>query len=27
VEKITASVYRAGQGKSEPLTQWIGVRE
>ena len=27
VEKITASVYRAGEGKSEPLTQWIGVRE
>jgi pyruvate ferredoxin oxidoreductase alpha subunit len=27
VEKITASVYRAGAGKSEPLTQWIGVRE
>jgi pyruvate ferredoxin oxidoreductase alpha subunit len=27
VEKITASVYRAAEGKSEPLTQWIGVRE
>jgi pyruvate ferredoxin oxidoreductase alpha subunit len=27
VEKITAAVYRAAQGKSEPLTQWIGLRE
>ena len=27
VEKITASVYRAAEGKSEPLTQWIGLRE
>jgi pyruvate ferredoxin oxidoreductase alpha subunit len=27
VEKITAAVFRAAQGKSEPLTQWIGLRE
>ncbi len=27
VEKITAAVYRAAEGKSEPLTQWIGLRE
>lgn len=27
VEKITAAIYRAAQGKSEPLTQWIGLRE
>jgi hypothetical protein len=27
VEKITASVYQAAQGKPQPLTQWIGVRE
>jgi pyruvate ferredoxin oxidoreductase alpha subunit len=27
VEKITAAVYRAAQGNSEPLTQWIGLRE
>ena len=27
VEKFTAAVYRAAQGKSEPLTQWIGLRE
>ena len=27
VEKISAAVYRAAQGKSEPLTQWIGLRE
>jgi pyruvate ferredoxin oxidoreductase alpha subunit len=27
VEKITAAVYRVAQGKSEPLTQWIGLRE
>jgi pyruvate ferredoxin oxidoreductase alpha subunit len=27
VEKITAAAFRAAQGKSEPLTQWIGLRE
>ncbi|HEY6337317.1 MAG TPA: hypothetical protein VIW68_02375, partial [Candidatus Sulfotelmatobacter sp.] len=27
VEKITASVYQAAQGKAQPLTQWIGLRE
>ena len=27
VEKITASVYGAAEGKSQPLTQWIGLRE
>jgi pyruvate ferredoxin oxidoreductase alpha subunit len=27
VEKISAAVYRAAQGNSEPLTQWIGLRE
>src|SRR6516165_978679 len=27
VEKITASVYQAAAGKSQPLTQWIGLRE
>ncbi len=27
VEKITASVFQAAQGKTQPLTQWIGLRE
>jgi pyruvate ferredoxin oxidoreductase alpha subunit len=27
VEKITAAVYAAAEGKSQPLTQWIGLRE
>jgi pyruvate ferredoxin oxidoreductase alpha subunit len=27
VEKITDSVYQAAAGKSQPLTQWIGLRE
>jgi len=27
VEKITESVFQAAQGKSQPLTQWIGLRE
>jgi pyruvate ferredoxin oxidoreductase alpha subunit len=27
VEKITASVFQAAAGKSQPLTQWIGLRE
>jgi hypothetical protein len=27
VEKITASVHQAAAGKSQPLTQWIGLRE
>jgi len=27
VQKIAESVYRAAEGKKEPLTQWIGVRE
>jgi len=27
VEKITASVQQAAQGKTQPLTQWIGLRE
>jgi len=27
VEKISESVFRAAEGKSQPLTQWIGVRE
>jgi len=27
VEKITASVYQAAEGKKQPLTQWIGLRE
>ena len=27
VEKITESVYQAAAGKSQPLTQWIGLRE
>lgn len=27
VEKVTASVLQAAQGKSQPLTQWIGLRE
>jgi pyruvate ferredoxin oxidoreductase alpha subunit len=27
VEKITESVYKAASGTSQPLTQWIGLRE
>jgi pyruvate ferredoxin oxidoreductase alpha subunit len=27
VERITDSVYRAAEGKPQPLTQWIGLRE
>ncbi|MFI5087012.1 MAG: hypothetical protein ACHP7I_01335 [Terriglobales bacterium] len=27
VERITDSVYRAAEGKQQPLTQWIGLRE
>ena len=27
VEKVTESVYQAAEGKSVPLTQWIGLRE
>jgi len=27
VEKISASVYQAAEGKKQPLTQWIGLRE
>jgi pyruvate ferredoxin oxidoreductase alpha subunit len=27
VEKMADSVYRAAEGKSQPLTQWIGLRE
>ena len=27
VRKITDSVYAAAEGKSQPLTQWIGLRE
>ena len=27
VEKITAAVYQAAEGKPQPLTQWIGLRE
>lgn len=27
VNRITESVYRAAEGKSEPLTRWIGLRE
>jgi len=27
VEKIAASVYQAAEGKAQPLTQWIGLRE
>jgi pyruvate ferredoxin oxidoreductase alpha subunit len=27
VEKITESVYQAADGKKQPLTQWIGLRE
>ena len=27
VEKMAESVYRAAEGKSEPLTQWVGLRE
>ena len=27
VEKVTGSVYQAAAGKSQPLTQWIGLRE
>jgi len=27
VQKIAASVYQAAEGKAQPLTQWIGLRE
>jgi len=27
VEKMTGMVYDAAAGKTQPLTQWIGVRE
>jgi len=27
VEKMAESVYRAAEGKSQPLTQWVGLRE
>lgn len=27
VEKVAASVYQAAEGKKQPLTQWIGLRE
>lgn len=27
VEKVTASIYQAAEGKKQPLTQWIGLRE
>jgi pyruvate ferredoxin oxidoreductase alpha subunit len=27
VEKITDSVYKVAEGKQQPLTQWIGLRE
>jgi pyruvate/2-oxoacid:ferredoxin oxidoreductase alpha subunit len=27
VEKITTSVYQAAEGKPQPHTQWIGLRE
>ena len=27
IEKITDSVYKAAEGKTQPLTQWIGLRE
>ena len=27
VEKMVESVYRAAEGKSQPLTQWVGLRE
>jgi hypothetical protein len=27
VHKMADSVYQAAEGKSQPLTQWIGVRE
>jgi pyruvate ferredoxin oxidoreductase alpha subunit len=27
VERVTASVYQAAEGKKQPLTQWIGLRE
>jgi pyruvate ferredoxin oxidoreductase alpha subunit len=27
VERMTDSVYQAAEGKSQPLTQWIGLRE
>ena len=27
VEKVTESVFQAAKGKSQPLTQWIGLRE
>jgi pyruvate ferredoxin oxidoreductase alpha subunit len=27
VERMADSVYRAAEGKAEPLTQWIGLRE
>jgi len=27
VERVTESVYKAAEGKKQPLTQWIGLRE
>jgi pyruvate ferredoxin oxidoreductase alpha subunit len=27
VEKVTDSVYKAAEGVTQPLTQWIGLRE
>jgi pyruvate ferredoxin oxidoreductase alpha subunit len=27
VERMTDSVYKAAEGKAQPLTQWIGLRE
>ncbi len=27
IEKITDSVYKAAEGKTQPMTQWIGLRE
>jgi pyruvate ferredoxin oxidoreductase alpha subunit len=27
VETITNSVYKAAEGKQQPLTQWVGLRE
>ena len=27
VRRITDAVYAAAEGKSQPLTQWIGLRE
>jgi len=27
VERVADSVYKVAEGKSQPLTQWIGLRE